>query len=74
MSPNLLASLVEASILIFGGLYAWLIGTRRIGKPFGFSPEYDAWHGRFGKALALLGPLIVMFGFLTFLINLTNGR
>jgi uncharacterized membrane protein len=74
MSPDLLGSLVNDSIFIFVGLYIWLLGTRRIGKPFGVSPDYDAWHDRFRKMFTLGGPLLMMYGVLTFLINLTKGR
>ncbi|MDG3005016.1 hypothetical protein [Paludisphaera mucosa] len=74
MSPDLLGSLVNGAIPFFAGLYCWLLGTRRIGKAAGMDVEYDAWHERFGKACRLLGPLAMMFGVLTVLVELTRDR
>mgnify|MGYP001152601897 FL=1 len=60
MSANAFGEIVNGLIPLLGGLYAWMLGTRRLGKPVGV--DYDARLGRFTKTLTLMGPLAMLYG------------
>jgi len=62
MTADLMAAIVNASLMIAAGFYAWRLGTRKAGKAPGEDLRYDAWHERFGGPLRILGPLIMAFG------------
>ncbi|WP_165252112.1 hypothetical protein [Paludisphaera soli] len=50
------------SVMFYAGLYCWLRGTRRIGKPPGLDATCDAWHERFGKTFRLSGRFLMLVG------------
>jgi len=62
VTADLMAAIVNASITIAGGLYCWMLGTRKAGKAPGEDLRYDVWHERFGGPLRIMGPLIMAFG------------
>lgn len=60
MNPQLIGLLVDGAIPIVAGLYCTLLGFRVVGKKAGESAKYDEWHARFGKALKIGGPLLIV--------------
>ena len=64
-----IGALVNNAIPFFGGLYCWLLGSRKVGKPPGQDLKLDAWHARFGKVLLLIGPLLMLFAVFVFFMD-----
>jgi len=70
MLAHILGAVVNSAIPFFGGLYCWLLGSRRVGKPPGQDPKLDEWRARFGRLLLLLGPALMLFGAFLFVVGL----
>jgi hypothetical protein len=68
MDAKTVAALVEMGIMVLGGLYATLMGFRKVNAKPG-DAKYEAWHGRFGRHLKWLGPAVMGFGVVLFLIR-----
>ena len=62
MNPDTIGALIDAAIPLGCGLYASLIGFRKVGHPPGEDARYDAWHARWGKHMRRLGPAVMLFG------------
>lgn len=62
MTTREIIALVEGGIPFFAGLYATLIGFRKIGKQPGEDPAYDAKYEKFVKHLKWLGPFLMAWG------------
>ncbi len=60
MNADTLGAVFNALIMACGGAWAWMLGTRKLGKPPGLSPEHDAWHERFGGRFRVIGPLVMV--------------
>jgi hypothetical protein len=60
------AKQLDAVIPLFGGIYATLVAYRVI-RLNPKNPEKEAWwHGKFGKMMKILGPVIIVSGILEF--------
>jgi hypothetical protein len=68
MDARLAAALVEASIMVLGGLYAALMGFRKVNCKAG-DPKYEAWYGKWGRQLRWMGPVVMGFGVLNFFLG-----
>jgi hypothetical protein len=64
MTTQLIADIIDHAISIVGGAMALLIGYRLIGPKPGINPKFDAFHGKWGKHLKWLGPVVILFAFL----------
>lgn len=73
MTPDVIASFVDGGIPLFIGVYVWLLAYRKVGKPEGRDPRYDAWCERYGPHLKWLGPLLVVFGVIQTVVNLSRA-
>ena len=62
MSAGMIAGLVDAALLLAGGLVATLCGFRVLGRKPGEDEKFDAWYSKWGKHLKWLGPLVIAFG------------
>ncbi len=62
MTANTIAGLIESTFLVAMGLYATLLGQRRVGKKPGESFEVDRWHDRNRGALRFGGPIVIALG------------
>lgn len=62
MTSEVLASLVDAAIPFFAGIYATLFGYRILGKKPGQSLQHDEWHQKYGRMFKTLGPFLILFG------------
>jgi hypothetical protein len=65
MDAGTVAALVEMGIVVLGGLYAALMGFRKVNA----KPGDAAWYGRFGRQLRWLGPAVMGFGVVLFLVR-----
>ncbi|MEA2592952.1 MAG: hypothetical protein QOD62_2783 [Actinomycetota bacterium] len=61
-ASRLVGGMVDAAIPLLGGIYATLLGFRKIGKRPGESINCDLWHQRWDKTFRFFGPILVMFG------------
>lgn len=74
MNADTFGSVGNALIMALGGMWAWMVGVRKVGKPPGLSPEYDAWHERFGGMLRVLGSLVMVGAFIVLAFQLLAPR
>ncbi len=69
MNPKTVAALIELAIPLLGGLYATLLGFQVVGRSPSDDPKYRAWRQRWGRHLKWLGPLVMIFGVLQFVLR-----
>ena len=62
MNASQWAGVLEALIPIGGGLMCTLYGLRKLGKPPGADPKFDAWHAKVGGFMKVGGPFLILFG------------
>lgn len=58
---TLLATVIDHSISVLGGILALLVGYRVLGPKAGVDPKYDAFYLKWGKHLKWLGPVVIAF-------------
>lgn len=73
MRAEAIATIIESTIPIAGGLYGTLLGFRVVGKKPFESLEYDRWHERFGPMFRVLGPLVILFGVFQLVLGLARA-
>ncbi|MES2641912.1 MAG: hypothetical protein V4850_20650 [Myxococcota bacterium] len=73
MNAHVLASLVDGAIPLLGGTYCTLIAWRLVGHAPGTNVLADERHLRYGAALKVLGPAVVLFGLLRIGFGLNSG-
>jgi len=56
-----LATVIDHSISVLGGILALLFGYRVLGPKAGVDPKYDAFYLKWGKHLKWLGPVVIAF-------------
>lgn len=69
MNAKTVAALVELAIPLLGGLYATLMGFQIVGRKPSTDLKYLAWQQRWGRHLKWLGPLVMIFGVLQFVLR-----
>ncbi len=62
MSPNAIGQIGDAIIPLLGGIFATLLGFRKIGKKPGQDVSYDEKMKKLEKPLKILGSLVFFFG------------
>jgi len=60
MSAQLIATLIDLFLTIFGGILASLIGFRVVGPKPGSNEKFDSMYSKWLKHLKWLGPLWVV--------------
>ena len=60
MTP-FLATVIDHSISVLGGVLALLVGYRVLGPKAGADPKYDAFYLKWARHLKWLGPVIIVF-------------
>jgi len=61
MTAQFIATIIDHSISVLGGIGGALIGFRVIGPKPGTNPKFDEFHKKWGKHLKWLGPLVIVF-------------
>ena len=61
MSAGTIGALIDAAIPLAGGVVCTLLAFRSIGKKPGEDARSDAWHRRFGAAMKVVGPALIVF-------------
>jgi hypothetical protein len=56
-----LATVIDHSISVLGGVLALLVGYRVLGPKVGTNPKYDTFYLKWAKHMKWLGPLIIVF-------------
>jgi hypothetical protein len=56
-----IATVIDHSISVLGGIVALLIGYRVLGPKSGANPKYDAFYLKWAKHLKWLGPVVIAF-------------
>jgi hypothetical protein len=67
-----MASLVNAAIPFFVGVYCLLVGFRIVGSKPGANPKYDQWHERFGVFLKIAGPVLMVLAVIYLAIDISR--
>ena len=58
-----MATLINAAIPFFAGVYCLLVGFRVVGKKPGADKKYDEWHARFGNVMKVCGGVLIVLAF-----------
>jgi hypothetical protein len=61
MTTHLIATIIDHSISILGGIVGLLVGFRLIGPKPNIDPKYDIFYKKFAKHLKWLAPLYILF-------------
>jgi hypothetical protein len=59
MTTQMLATIIDHSISIVGGILAMLVGFRVVGPAPKTNPKYEAFYEKWAKHLKWLGPVII---------------
>lgn len=56
-----IGGIVDAAIPLVAGIFATMLGARKVGRRPGEDPNSDRWHERWDRSLRILGPLLIAF-------------
>lgn len=62
MSADAIGGLVNFGIMVAAGVYATLLGYRKIGQPPGQNQKVDDYHAKWGSVYRTVGPVLIVGG------------